>query len=131
MKPKLTPELAEEAVKLVKGGASNADVIAWLGVSETSFYKWLREPQNRAQRELAQGMKKAETERKLWHLQKIHKAADNGDWKASAWYLERRYPDEYAQTRRITGAVETVQKSDALTEAIRETARAMEGKADA
>ena len=126
MKPKLTPELAKEAIKLVKGGASNADVIAWLGVAETSFYKWLRDPQNEAQRQLAQGMKKAETERKLWHLQRIHKAADDGDWKASAWYLERRYPNEYARTQRITGEVITTQRSDALTEAIKETARKME-----
>ena len=139
MKPKLTPELAKEAINLVKGGASNQDVIAWLGVSETSFYKWIRDPQNDAQRQLAQGLKRAEMERKLWHLQRIHKmerklwhlqrihkAADEGDWKASAWYLERRYPNEYARTQRITGEVITTQRSDALTEAIKETARKME-----
>lgn len=128
MKPKLTTELAEEAIKLVKGGASNADVIAWLGVAEGTFYSWIRDPKNKAQQALSQGMKKAETERKLWHLQRIHKAAEDGDWKASAWYLERRYPNEYARTQRITGEVVTTQRSDALTEAIRETARKMEGK---
>lgn len=126
MKPKLTPELAEEAIRLVKGGASNADVISYLGVAESTFYAWLRDPQNDAQAELAQGIKKAETERKLWHLQRIHKAAEEGDWKASAWYLERRYPNEYARTQRITGEVVTTQRSDALTEAIRETAKRME-----
>lgn len=128
MKPKLTPELAEEAIKLVKGGASNQDVIDYLGVAESTFYAWLRNPQNEAQTALSQGMKKAETERKLWHLQRIHKAAEEGDWKASAWYLERRYPNEYARTQRITGEVVTTQRSDALTEAIKETARKMEGK---
>lgn len=126
MKPKLTPELAQEAIRLVKGGASNQDVISWLGVSETSFYGWLKNPKNEAQQKLAEGMKKAETERKLWHLQRIHKAAEDGDWKASAWYLERRYPNEYARTQRITGEVVTTQRSDALTEAIRETAKRME-----
>lgn len=128
VKPKLTPELAEEAIRLVKGGASNADVISYLGVAEGTFYAWLRDPQNDAQRALAQGLKKAETERKLWHLQRIHKAAEEGDWKASAWYLERRYPNEYARTQRLTGEVVTTQRSDALTEAIRETAKRMERK---
>lgn len=128
MKPKLTKKLAEEAIKLVKGGASNQDVIDYLGVAESTFYAWIREPRNDAQTALAQGLKKAETERKLWHLQRIHKAAEEGDWKASAWYLERRYPNEYARTQRITGEVVTTQKSDALTEAIKETARKMEGK---
>lgn len=130
MKPKLTKELAEEAIKLVKGGASNQDVIDYLGVAESTFYAWLREPQNEAQAALAQGLKKAETERKLWHLQRIHEAAKNGDWKSSAWYLERRYPSEYARTQRITGTVETIQRPDALTEAIMETAKRMEGKRD-
>ena len=130
MKPKLTPEIADEAIKLIKGGASNADVIAYIGVAETTFYKWLREPANEAQKQLAQGLKKAETERKLWHLQHIHKAAEEGDWKASAWYLERRYPNEYARTQRISGEITTNQKSDALSEAIRETVRKMEGKDD-
>lgn len=97
MKPKLTPEIADEAIRLVKGGASNADVIAWLGVAESTFYAWIRDPKNKAQQKLSQGLKKADTERKLWHLQRIHKAADSGHWQASAWYLERRYPEEFAR----------------------------------
>lgn len=126
MKPKLTEELSKEAIRLVKGGASNADVIAYLGIAESTFYEWLKNPRTDAQRELSEGLKKAETERKLWHLQRIHKAAEDGDWKASAWYLERRYPNEYARTQRITGEVVTTQRSDALTEAIKATARKME-----
>lgn len=129
VKPKLTEELAKEAIGLVSTGASNQDVINYLGVAESTFYAWLRDPQNEAQTALAQGMKKAETKRKLWHLQRINKAAE-GDWKASAWYLERRYPSEYARTQRITGTVETIQRPDALTEAIMETAKRMEGKRD-
>ena len=130
MKPKLTEELAEEAIKLVKGGASNQDVISWLGVSEGTFYGWIKNPRNKAQEQLAEGLKKAETERKLWHLQRIHRAAEKGDWKASAWYLERRYPNEYARTQRISGEIVTAHKSDALSEAIKETVRKMEGRDD-
>ena len=42
-KPKLTSEIAEESIRLVKAGASNSDVIAYIGVTETTFYRWLRE----------------------------------------------------------------------------------------
>lgn len=126
MKPKLTQELAREAIKLVSGGASNADVIAWLGVAEGTFYTWLRDPQNDAQRALAQGLKKAETERKLWHLQRIHKAAEEGDWKASAWYLERRYPREYARTQRtIEMSRGTEVEDDALSKSLEELGKQM------
>lgn len=126
MKPKLTQELAREAIKLVSGGASNADVIAWLGVAEGTFYAWLRDPQNDAQRALAQGIKKAETERKLWHLQRIHKAAEEGDWKASAWYLERRYPREYARTQRtIEMSRGSEVEDDALSKSLEELGKQM------
>lgn len=126
VKPKLTPELAEEAIRLVKGGASNADVISYLGVAEGTFYAWLRDPQNDAQRALAQGLKKAETERKLWHLQRIHKAAEEGDWKASAWYLERRYPREYARTQRtIEMSRGTEVEDDALSKSLEELGKQM------
>lgn len=121
MKPKLTEELAEEAIRLVRNGASNADVIAWLGVSETAFYGWLKTPKTDAQRKLVEGMKKAETERKLWHLQHIHKAAEDGDWKASAWYLERRYPREYARTQRtIEMSRDSEIEDDALSKSLEE-----------
>lgn len=127
MPNKLTDELTDEAIKLVRNGATNADVIAYIGVVESTFYNWLKNPKTKAQRKLSEGLKKAETERKLWHLQRIHNAAQNGDWKASAWYLERRYPNEYARTQRIQGEINTIQKPDALTQAILETAKKMEG----
>lgn len=126
MKPKLTDELADKALDLIKGGATNADVIAWLGVVESTFYAWLKDPKTDPQRKLSEGIKKAEVERKLWHLNKIHQAAKNGDWKASAWYLERRYPNEYARTNRVVGSVDVKGEPDPLTKSILETAKAME-----
>lgn len=128
MKPKLTDELADKALDLIKGGATNADVIAWLGVVESTFYAWLKDPKTEAQRKLSEGIKKAEVERKLWHLNKIHQAAKNGDWKASAWYLERRYPNEYARTNRVVGSVDVKGEPDPLTKSILETAKAMESE---
>lgn len=96
-KPKLTKELAKEFVKLVEAGATNADACAYIGVHEATFYRWLQNPKTEAERELCKELKKAETKRKLWHLRKIQQASDNGTWQASAWYLERRYPREYAK----------------------------------
>lgn len=100
-KEKLTKELVREAVTLVQNGASNKDVIAYLGVNQATFYRWLNTPKTENQRELCKLLKKAETERKVWHLQRIHKAAEEGNWQASAWYLERRYPQEYGRTHRV------------------------------
>ena len=100
-KEKLTKELVNEAVSLVESGATNNDVIAYLGVNQATFYRWLQSPKTPNQRELCESLKKAETKRKVWHLQRIHKAAEEGSWQASAWYLERRYPQEYGRTHRV------------------------------
>ena len=105
-KEKLTKELVREAVTLVQNGASNKDVIAYLGVNQATFYRWLNTPKTENQRELCKLLKKAETERKVWHLQRIHKAAEEGNWQASSpamqWMAEHcaeygfiiRYPED-------------------------------------
>lgn len=112
-KEKLTKELVKEAVTLVQSGASNKDVIAYLGVNQATFYRWLSNPKTENQRELCKLLKKAETERKVWHLQRIHKAAEEGSWQASAWYLERRYPQEFGKAHRVVDTTETAVLAEA------------------
>lgn len=101
-KPKLTYDLVEKAVEMKSHGLSNADICRGLGVSETAFYNWLREPDNRVKLALVDGLRKAEAEYKEQLLQTIWKAASNGPqtWTAAAWLLERKYPDEFGQRQR-------------------------------
>lgn len=96
-KPKLTKELEQEIIQLAASGATNADICDYIGVNESTFYRWLKNPKTEAEHKLCNDIKKAYTKRKLWHLRKIQQASENGAWQASAWYLERRYPREYAK----------------------------------
>lgn len=100
-KEKLTKETVKKALKLVSNGASNQDVINYLGCAENTFYGWLRNPKTENQMQLSQGLKRVEVERKMWHLQQIQKAAESGKWQASAWYLERKYFQEFGQAQRV------------------------------
>ena len=95
-KPKLTHEMVDEAVALAASGATNIDIIEYLGVSESAWYRWLKDPRSKPEHELCDRLAKAEIKRKLWHLRKIQDAADEGSWQASAWYLERRYPNQFS-----------------------------------
>ena len=97
-KEKLTKELVREAVTLVQSGASNKDVIAYLGVNQATFYRWLNTPKTENQRELCKLLKKAETERKVWHLQRIHKAAEEGNAAALAALEKQRQQAAEAMT---------------------------------
>ena len=100
-KAKLTANMVIEAAGLISNGATNRDVCAYMGITETTWYRWLQKPTTENQRELCEAIKKAEVKRKLWHIQQIQKAAENGSWQASAWYLERKYPQEWARADRI------------------------------
>ncbi|MBR1828565.1 MAG: helix-turn-helix domain-containing protein [Atopobiaceae bacterium] len=102
-KPKLTYQLIEQAVEMKSRGCTNADICQALGIAEQTFYRWLREGDTRLKRSLSEGIKKAEAEYKKTLLESIMSTATrekNPQWTAAAWLLERKYPDEYAQTTR-------------------------------
>ena len=102
-KPKLTYKMVEQAIEMKSHGMSNADICFALGIAEGTFYRWLREDDTKLKRALSQGLKKAEAEYKETLLQSIMATATrekNPQWTAAAWLLERKYPDEYAQTAR-------------------------------
>lgn len=89
-------------MQLKKGGATNKNIAAALGISEQSFYRWLSDPKSDNQRELRDALKKAEADYEAALLAIIAKNAQERDWKAAAWLLERKYPQTYArQEKRI------------------------------
>ena len=105
-RPKLTREAVESALKLKKGGANNKDIAAALGVCPQTFYRWIGEPKTDLQRELRDGLKKAEADYKNALQLIIMRDAKERDWKAAAWLLERKYPDEFSRRDRINAQVE-------------------------
>jgi len=104
-KPKLTKELVQRAVQLKKGGANHKDIAAAIGVGECTFSRWINNPKNALQRQLQQELKKAEADYKNALLAVIAKQAKERDWKAAAWLLERKYPEEYARVDRVQAEV--------------------------
>ena len=104
-KPKLSKEVVSRAVQLKKGGANNKDIAAAIGVGESTFSRWINDPKSDLQRQLQQELKKAEADYKNALLAVIAKASRERDWKAAAWLLERKYPQEYARTDRVQAEV--------------------------
>ena len=104
-KPKCNAETIEKAVKLKKAGCNNKDIAAAIGIAEGTFYAWLNQPANKMHREFSESIKKAEADYKAALLSIIARDAQEKDWKAAAWLLERKYPAEYARTDRIQAEV--------------------------
>ena len=102
-KPKCTQELIDKAAELKRHGLTNRDICQAVGIAEQTFYRWINKPTNRLHRSLNEALKKAEAEYKGELLESIMETATrkkNPQWTAAAWLLERKYPDEYAQTTR-------------------------------
>lgn len=117
-KPRCTDEAIRRAVFLKKGGANNKDIAAALGVHERTFYKWLNEPKSDNQRQLGHELKKAEADYKNALLSIIAKNAQERDWKAAAWLLERKYPSEYARRTAILDGGEEKQTAPRIVDDI-------------
>lgn len=100
-KPKCTTEAIAEAVRLKRAGVNNRDIAMALGIHEATFYRWIGNPKTENQRKLSDALKKTEADYKSALLTIIYNSATKRDWKAAAWLLERKYPQEYAKQVRL------------------------------
>lgn len=110
---KLNEETINDLTLCITQGMTNKDACTVAGIATSTFYGWINNPSNELEKELADRVERARVVRKMQLLQTIFDAAENGCWQAAAWYLERRYPEEFAKPDRyhdqgITEAVEAV-----------------------
>ncbi|PZC52328.1 hypothetical protein LH53_05795, partial [Mesotoga sp. TolDC] len=58
-------------------------------------------PEGTLERRLYDSIIKAEGEAIARNIAIIQRAAQDGVWQAAAWFLERRYPNDYARKERL------------------------------
>jgi len=138
MKSKYTPKLRDEICDLIGAGNNRKDAITIVGLTEETFYKWLRkEVKDRKTGELVintnyhpdleEHLSVAEARFKSRNITIIQRAAlgrkgtrtitktdgtvvkedillEKPNWTASAWLLERKYKNEYAQRQEFSGS---------------------------
>lgn len=95
---KYSRQIVEEIAKLVEEGNFKKDAAALAGISEDTFYSWMKKP------EFAERLKRAMLKAKRRMIMVIQRAALGdpnkkvpGIWTAAAWYLERVHHDEFGQ----------------------------------
>ena len=114
---KLTPDVIEDICNWLKLGYYQEDASTMAGISPSTIYDWMKkgdEGQKALESgtssslpaiqedgeveivdmysEFSEAVKKARAEAEGAHLRNIRRAADNGTWQASAWWLERSFP---------------------------------------
>ena len=90
-KSKYSPQMQSALCAWLKKGCSFKDACAMEGISYETFRTWQSEKSV-----FSVAIKKAEAECKVARIQTILKASDKS-WQAAAWWLERRYGDEYGR----------------------------------
>jgi len=91
---KRTPATMRKICRGIADGLPNKYAAAAAGISYETFCKWQAEFPDFAgavQQAVASGIRK--------RLAQIKRAGDEGDWKASAWWLEHVVPEHFALTR--------------------------------
>lgn len=112
---KLTPEIHRAIVTALEAGNYQDASAAYAGVSAAAFYRWMeRGREERARIETGEKPRKAEVvfvefceavesaraKAEVRHVANIAKSANDGVWQASAWYLERSYPQKWGRLNR-------------------------------
>jgi succinate dehydrogenase flavin-adding protein (antitoxin of CptAB toxin-antitoxin module) len=70
------------------------------GIAQDTFNRWIRRglrEEDGKFRDFVNAINEAETKACLGALATILECAEDGNWKAAAWLLDRRYPDSYSR----------------------------------
>jgi len=104
-KTKLTKKLQKEVCGYIENGSSFKDACLLVNIDYSTFFTWrkdgnadIKNGESTPKAEFSKAVKKAEATFKIYHVQKITQASQQTNhWQASAWLLERKYPDEYGR----------------------------------
>jgi hypothetical protein len=95
-------EITAKLGELLSQGMGRVDSCNLAGISYETFTVWMEKP------EFSESIKKAETICKQRNIVRIQNASRQS-WQAAAWWLERKYPDEFAMKTKMehSGQIDT------------------------
>ena len=96
---KYGPQTTKDICKYLSAGNNIQDSCALAGIHKDTFYEWLKDP---SKTDFSDSIKKAELQCKARNIAIIQNAGPK-TWQAAAWWLERRYKDEFSLRSEITG----------------------------
>ena len=100
---KLTPEIIGRIADAVRAGNTREAAAASVGIGETTLYRWLQRARRGAGgpfREFWEALDKADAEAEMAMVAVVTTAAKT-NYKAAAWWLERRRPDTWGRKERV------------------------------
>lgn len=90
------PEVTRRILEALKVGNTRRTAAAYAGLDHATFYRWLEKDSD-----FCDAVEKAEADAEVWHVTNIRKAAGDGTWTASAWWLERRRHEDWKRREQL------------------------------
>ena len=88
---KYTPETTKRILDSIRAGARLRIAAQAAGISESTFFNWKNQHPD-----FADAIEQAQAESCVFYLGIIQEAAKT-TWQAAAWFLERRFPEDFAR----------------------------------
>lgn len=110
---KLNATIQAAVVKAIATGNTRDTAAAYAGVNRATLFEWLargRRELTGLYRDFADAVEKAEADAIVISVALIRTAAQR-NWQAAAWWLERRYPDEWGRKDRLS--IESLKRTEA------------------
>jgi hypothetical protein len=97
---KLAPALQESLLSALRAGATRQAAAAHVGIDRTQLWRWTERFAT-----FRNAVERAEADAEVRHTATIMAAANNGDWRASAFWLEHRRPQEWGLRAKLEAEV--------------------------
>lgn len=105
----LTTDIHNRITDAIKKGAYFEDACDYAGIGTSTAYRWMAvadeddHPNAAAWKEFRDSVTQARAQARIAHVATIRTAAQEGDWRASAWFLERSDPKRWGRSVKVTG----------------------------
>lgn len=106
---KLTAVTQQAIVQALRAGNYLETAAAYAGVSKQSIYTWIKRGQKGEPKyqEFLDAIEKAQADSETRDVAIIAKAAET-QWQASAWRLERKFPERWGRREHVTVAADNL-----------------------
>jgi hypothetical protein len=102
---KLTADVQQDLVYALTEGASIEHACDYAGINPDTYYDWMKRGTagEAGFAEFSESVTRARGRGVVHDLRTISDAVQAGNWKAAAWRLQHRYPQEYGAKLKIQG----------------------------